>query len=831
MSQIGLANAKEIGNTPVPDFSDTKFMSIPELTQSLSADPGNWDLRLSLVQALVAEGRHEAAVEVVNQGEAIPHEAAPWLAAAKTYAAVGAIEQAGALVATALEIDPGHGPSLASQRELSSLAPQAPVALTAEDLDDEAPDALVRSSHGQAAAPLVKKTGDGTPGSPISLPKVAFSNHETEALREAEEAARLRRESTIRRDKFNSLTITVLVHVAIFVALTLVVTQTPPRVPPQIVASSATQQQEEMIENVKMDKPTLEPTTAVNSSVADIISVNTTSSFSVSSVDVPVADVAVQTGMQFNPSMSLGMPTSTASKMMFGQPMEGEVLGVILDVSGSMAEFLPAVVREVDKNFKDSPIVYVRNMLLSKDNREGEARLIIPEEVVPYDPVYKTHTPYWFLWHDLPRKAPQRYVDRLIETFKTRPNQFITTGRGWDGSSLIVATDFLMEEKIDSLYIFSDFEDFVDEDIAAEIGQKLGRRKIRTYIQPAEKSTEFLDVMTKKIANKTLGRQMPSLVSLLRGNEGETEVTSLMPQKRQDDVAALANINVKLATPRAEISAAPFYAFKPNKDWTEIHRLSEPEYDAIFYGPEARVEIFLKNAEGQYIQNPITFFYHAWKEVPENPDPRFRHRPRKFLRLEEPPSFDGKEIIWKMVLEDEYKFQVHLYLGRKGMNATYVADVHEDNNDSSWIGFRIPALASENKDMYYGFDFPAEGLKLDQVREAVKANEVIFNLPRGERDRFIKQWGISGFDMGYNTRKYNELIRQLPQGIRDVVVQGPSFGPRKFHARTTSSKIFLSGGAGRADIEPWESYWFALNRSRAERERFTKTEAIEIQIE
>lgn len=805
-------------------------MSIPELTQSLAAEPTNWERRLALVQALMAEGRHETAVEVVNQGEAIPHEAAPWLAAAKTYAAVGAIEQAGSLVATALEIDPDFAPAKSYQAELAALAPQIPVALTADDVEDEGASAL-QASSARSAAPLMRRSADeGTPETHIALPKVAFSNHEMEALREAEEAAKLRREVAIRRDKFNSLTITVLVHVAIFFALTLYVTQVPPRVPPQIVASSATQQQEEMIENVKMDKPTLEPTTAVNSSIADIISVNATSSFSVSSVDVPVADMAVQTGMQFNPSMSLGMPTSTASKMMFGQPMEGEVLGVILDVSGSMAEFLPVVVREVDKNFKDSPVVYVRNMLISNDNREGEVRLIVPEEVVPYDPVYKTRTPYWFLWHDLPRKAPQRYVDRLIETFKTRPNQFLTVAR-WEGSSTISAVNMLMEEKIDSLYIFSDFEDFIDEDIAAELGQKLGRRKIRTYVQPAEKSTDFLDVMTKKVANKTLGRQMPALVSLLRGTE-ETEVTSLMKDNREADIAALANMNVKLATPRAEISDKPFYAFKPNANWTEIHRLSEPEYDAIFYGPEARVEIFLKNAEGQYIQNPITFYYHSWKEIPDHPDPRYRLRTRKFLRVEEPPSFDGKEIIWKMVLEDELKFRVHLYLGRKGMNATYVADPPKDGTyDSAHIYFRVPALATENKDRYYGFDFPAEGLKLDQVREAVKANEVIFNLPRGERDRFIKQWSISGFDMGYNTRKYDELIRQMPTGIRDVVVQGPSFGPRKFHARTTSSKIFLNGGAGRADIEPWESYWFSLNRGREERTKFTKTEAIEIQIE
>lgn len=807
-------------------------MSISELTQSLAEEPGNWERRLALVQALMAENRHEEAVEVVNQGEAIPHEAAPWLAAAKTYAAVGAIEQAGALVATALEIDPGHEPSKAYRKELAALAPQVPLTVSAGDLEEEEGEAPARPVPVEEAVPLLRKSGDGSPAEPMTLPKVSFSNHELQALQEAEAAVKQMRERAIRRDKVNALAITVLAHIAVFAALTVVVTQEPPRVPPQIVAAAAPPQPEQVIENVKMDKPTLDPTTAVSSAVTNIVSVNATSSFSVSSVNVPISDVAMETGMQFNPSMSLGMPTSTTSKMMFGQPMEvdGEVLGVILDVSGSMAEFLPAVVREVDKNFKDSPVVYVRNVLISSDNREGEVRLIVPEEVIPYHPEYKTRTPYWFLWHDLPRKAPQRYVDRLIETFKTRPNQFLTISR-WEGSSTIAAVDFLMEEKIDALYIFSDFEDFIDEDIAAELGQKLGRRKIRTYIQPAEKSTDFLDVMAKKVANKTLGRQMPSLVSLLRGTE-ETEVTSLMKENRAADIAALAGLNIKLATPRQEISAPPFYAFKPSPGWTEIHRLSEPEYDAIFYGPEARVEILLKNAEGQYIQNPITFFYHSWKEIPDHPDPRYRLRHRKFLRLEESPSFDGKEIIWKMVLEDELKFRVHLYLGRKGMNATYVADPPKDGTyDSAHIYFRVPALATENKDRYYGFDFPPEGVKLDQVREAVKANEVIFNLPRAERDRYIKGWAVSGFDMGYNTRKYNELIRQMPGGIRDVVVQGPSFGPRKFHARTTSSKIFLSGGAGRADIEPWESYWFALNRSRDERTKFTKTEAIEIQIE
>jgi hypothetical protein len=802
-------------------------MTIQELTQKLASDSGNWELRRELVELLVSEGRHDTAVEVVNAGEALPHEPGPWLAAAQAYAAVGAIEQAASLVATALEIDPDHEASQRYRDALDELVPQAAVALTADDVEE---DAAPRARSAREAAPLLKKSADGE-ATPMMLPKVAFSNHEIEALRAAEEAARMRREAVIRRDKFNSLTITVLVHVAIVLALTLMVTQTPPRVPPQIVASSPSQQQEEMIENMKMEKPTVEPTTAVNSAIADIISVNATSSFTVSSLDVPVADVAVEQTMSFTPSVSLGMPTSPTSKMMFGQPMEGEVLGVILDVSGSMAEFLPAVVREVDKNFKDSPIVYIRNILFSNDNREGEVRLIVPEEVVPIDPEYKTRTPYWFLWHDLPRKAPQRYVDRLIETFKTRPNQYLTVAR-WEGSSPSTAINWLMEQKIDSLYIFSDFEDFVDDKIAAEIGQKLGRRKIRTYLQPAEGGTDFLKILTNKVANKTLGRQMPSLVSLLRGNEDEKEVTSLIRKNREADIAALAEMNVQLATPRETLTGDGFFAFKPSANWSEIHRLSEPEYDAVFYGPEARAEIFLKDASGKYIQNPITFFYHSWKEIPDHPDPRYRRRTRKFLRVEEPPSFDGKEIVWKMVLEDELKFRVHLYLGRKGMNATYVAEPPKDGTyDSPHIYFRIPALATERQDRYFGFDFPSDGLKLDQVREAVKTNEVVFNLPRQDRDRYLKQWQISGFDMGYNTRNFAELIRQYPTGIRDVVVQGPSFGPRKFHARTTSSKILLNGGAGRADMEPWESFWFSLYRGRNERTKFTKTEAIEIQIE
>lgn len=819
-------------------------MTLLELQQSLEENPEDWSLRLRVVEALVAQGHHDSAVEVVNGGQALPREPQPWLDAARCYAAVGALEQARGLVASSLEIDHEFAPAHDYREELEARIAAMPVVLSADDVDESAESVESVESEGGDAVQIVAADGaaetgeevhevvlalqEAEHGEPIALPQVSFSNEEMDALHAAEEESRRQHEASIKRDRFNSVMITIILHVVIILLLTVVATKVPPRVPPQIVASAATEQQQDIIEDTKMEKPTVDPTTAVNSAVADIISVTAESSFSVSSLDVPIADVAMENVASFNPSMSLGMPASSESKMMFGQPMEGEVLGVILDVSGSMAEFLPMVVREVDKNFKDSPVVYVRNMLLRNEKADAEVRLIIPEEVIPYNQELKTRTPYWFLWHDLPRKAPQRYVDRLIETFKTRPNQFLVTGQ-WDHSRVHSALDFLMEEEIDSLYIFSDFEDFVDEDIALTLGQKLGRRKIRTYLQPAVGGTEFLDVMTKKVANRTLGRQMPSLVSILGGGGVKEEPTSLLPPKPEKKELS---VDATYAKPRKEMIGKEFYSFKPRPEWKEIHRLSEPEYEAVFYGPEARVAVFLKDDNGDFIQEPITFHYHSIKEIPDHPDPRYRYRHRKFLRLEEEPSFDGKEIVWKMILEDELKFEVHLYLGRKGMNATYVAEPPSDETyDHAYIYFRIPSLARERNDLYFGQDFPAEGVKLDEVREVVQPNEVIFNLPRQFRDRFGTRWAQKGFEPGYNTRKYDELIRQLPEGVRDLVVQGPSFGPRKFHARTTSSKILLNGGAHRSDIEPWESFHARLVRSRDERTRFTKTEAIQIEIE
>ncbi|MEO0416707.1 MAG: hypothetical protein AAF226_17330, partial [Verrucomicrobiota bacterium] len=441
-------------------------------------------------------------------------------------------------------------------------------------------------------------------------------------IKRAEEEADRRRTSWARRDKMNAIAATIIVHVVVFFLLGLVVKSVPRDAPPSIVANAAQAEPEQVIDQTKIQRTTVATASASSSAMPNIVSASASSAFNMSDLSLDnLGTFAADAGVTFSPSMELSVATSDQSMMMFGEKMEGEVLGVVLDVSGSMAEYLPHVIREVDRNFKNAPIVYVNNALIRGSRNESEIRPIVPEQVIAHDKD-GIRTPYWFLWHDLPRKAPQRYVDRLIKTFKERPNSFLAVG----GDNRVgSAIDFLVTQKIDTLYIFSDYEDFVDEEIAREIGQRLGRAKVKTYVQPAEKSTEWLDIVSTKIARRSMGREMPPLVTLMRGDDEPTPFLT----KKEDPMA---NIDATPATPRDNEIGTEFYDWKPRKDWQELHRLSEPEYDAVFYGPEAYAAIHLKDKDGKYIQHPIIFHYHSWKEDPSHPDKRFRRRTRKFLR-------------------------------------------------------------------------------------------------------------------------------------------------------------------------------------------------------
>jgi cell division protein FtsA len=113
--------------------------------------------------------------------------------------------------------------------------------------------------------------------------------------------------------------------------------------------------------------------------------------------------------------------------------------------------------------------------------------------------------------------------------------------------------------------------------------------------------------------------------------------------------------------------------------------------------------------------------------------------------------------------------------------------------------------------------------------EKIKISEGNISSDRNRSIGMIKvSVDANGFAMQEIKREaLNEVIRLRMTEILELVKDAlPKGALAKIH-----KGIFLSGGAGRADIEPWESYWFSLNRGREDRTKFTKTEAIEIQIE
>lgn len=190
--------------------------------------------------------------------------------------------------------------------------------------------------------------------------------------------------------------------------------------------------------------------------------------------------------------------------------IEGNQIGVVVDISGSVAEWLPVALREIDLRFDDAPIVYIRNAMI-RGEKESKVISVERKDVMATSPNGEG-TPYWFLWHDLPRKSPQKTVDQLINIFQTRPNQFLAVGAD---SQLISAMFHLQKEGCDVLYLLSDFEDFIDPKAASGVGKKFARKKVKVFAQAYKDQSGFIGAIQESILRPTGGGQLLSVESML----------------------------------------------------------------------------------------------------------------------------------------------------------------------------------------------------------------------------------------------------------------------------------------------------------------------------
>ncbi|MEM7146609.1 MAG: tetratricopeptide repeat protein [Verrucomicrobiota bacterium] len=845
---------------------------IQALQKALETNPADWETRLALAEALIHENQADQALATLEQAEQPPADPNQHLALARCYAALDP-DKARAVLSAILEVDPANPDATDLVNALDEAAREGetepdpepvipvPLSITAadtvdddEDKEDEADEDKESpaddSIPGPAAAAIPPPKVD-IPAPPVDIPapetesdsepepavgenvivlERAHVDEDADAaddpIKSLQDEAAHQRKKDLRAAKVKSLFATGLLHVAAILLLSLVVIAVPKMNPPEIVAVAAPTMEMPTPETKKVETPTLKKTETSAAVMPNIINSLNISEVSIPSVqNAPEVDSAVF-GSSFTPSLSFGPAGQIGQPMLFGEPIEGKTLGVILDVSGSMSEFLPKVIREIDRNFEKASIVFVYEAIMrTSDSGDTEIRPIATDDVVPM--IDGLRTPYWFLWHDLPRKAEQSAVDRLIDIFKTRQNSYMAIGRN---EPVTAAMDYLRGLGIDALYIFSDFEDFVDADAAVENARELSKAGIKTYVQPAQVQTEYLEIVSSKIADRTDGKELPPLISL--DVPDEEEPAPLLAAVSDPVEVKVEGVNY--ATPRAERIGTEWYEYRsPGKDFEIIEVFEHPKFDLVLYGPAARADIYLKSEEG-YIMRPIRFWWHSRKWfLNERGDLTWRRR--HWLRNQEPPKLDGNEITWKMIIEDELEFDVWFVFDDNTFMATYSAEEapeeFERRHDDASVTFLIPPLAVQKDDIYYSADFP-EGRNLDDLRLAAAPNTTLFNLSTAEADRYETQWNLYGFQRGKNERTHDVLCKRLPNGILNAVVQGPSFGPRILTVAGRQNDILLNAHGHRADIELWEGYSIRLTRPRdGTRHRLTKTEAFQLTID
>ncbi|MDR0534480.1 MAG: hypothetical protein LBH01_11055 [Verrucomicrobiales bacterium] len=159
----------------------------------------------------------------------------------------------------------------------------------------------------------------------------------------------------------------------------------------------------------------------------------------------------------------------------FGTTVESDQLGVILDVSGSGHQFLPAVVDEIEKSFKNAFIVLVFGCGMS-DNVTEEQVQVLDFSKARVDPQRDAAGAKSILNQlILAQKSPE--TAKMIKHLKSIPNVYYLYGG--DIGPTQFAFQLLLKKNVDTIYWFSDFEDQVNKGWYKKILKDVTARHVR----------------------------------------------------------------------------------------------------------------------------------------------------------------------------------------------------------------------------------------------------------------------------------------------------------------------------------------------------------------
>jgi hypothetical protein len=212
-------------------------------------------------------------------------------------------------------------------------------------------------------------------------------------------------------------------------------------------------------------------------------------------------------GGGFGKSMGLGAKAGMVFQplSMFGREIKAKRLALVLDVSSSMAPYLPQVIAELDKVAKGSIVILFPGCGLEKPSPRG----------LDGEELFRTQgSEFEKFWRaggmaslEETRKLKFKPSDviqgesvfRLLA--KRQQTWFIHgigTGYTW--------TALLSEQvrQADAIYWFSDFQDRVDFQQVLVVKENLLRRKQKLYIQPYQHGSSF-DLVKSQLVDPTGG--------------------------------------------------------------------------------------------------------------------------------------------------------------------------------------------------------------------------------------------------------------------------------------------------------------------------------------
>lgn len=309
------------------------------LYDRLSEHPEDWTLRLELIELAIAEGDPAAAKRLVRASPA--HVATPTEIQVRLHALLSGAASANA-------------PALASSPAKAIVpVPPEPEAEVAPTVGDSSGGlaALVETSSPPVRQPTPdsgprssrKRTRAAKPAPPLTRRQILekWENYDGEFdLAPLEHVTPLERPSS-RSERVSSLSLALLAHLAVIVALSLVAVRIQRPEPPQLVVSVPHEREAELI-TTRITRPTPEISpSAASAQAVDVIStLNQSSDFNVPEVENP-ADQIVATAMEGIAPIGTGMSFSdqqvrSSDVNFFGLSGSGRKIVFIVDATPEM---------------------------------------------------------------------------------------------------------------------------------------------------------------------------------------------------------------------------------------------------------------------------------------------------------------------------------------------------------------------------------------------------------------------------------------------------------------------------------------------------------------